>query len=198
MNIPGIATAGDTITWTEQSVFDFQGNFYEPGAYTLNYSLRGPSVLDVVATQVEGEWSITITPTQSEALAAGQYFWLAYVTDANANRFTVGNGQITIQVDLTKAVAGYDGRSNAKKIIDAIEAEIQARITGGSAVEYTIAGRSLRKEPLQALQMLRAEYVGIYAKQVRAQRMAQGLGDPTARFVQFRRESSAGPGSGMW
>jgi hypothetical protein len=198
LNIPGIATAGDTITWNDSDVFDFQGNFYTPGNYTLNYSLRGPSVLDVSATNTAGEWSTTITPTQSETLTAGQYFWLAYVTDTAGNRFTVGNGQITIQVDLTQAVAGYDGRSQAKQIIDAIDAEILARTTGGSAVEYSISGRTLRKEPLQALQALRAEWVGVYVKQVRAQRMAQGLGDPTARFVQFRREGNFTQGGGNW
>jgi hypothetical protein len=198
LNIPGVATAGDTITWIDSEAFDFQGNFYSPGVYTLNYALRGPSALDAIAANVGGQWTTTITPTESAALAPGQYYWLAYVTDVNGDRFTVGNGQITIQVDLTQAIAGYDGRSQAKQIIDAIDAEILARTTGGSAVEYSIAGRTLRKESLQALQLIRAEWDGVYVKQVRAQRMAQGLGDPTARFVQFRREGNFTQGGGNW
>ncbi|MDE8343685.1 MAG: hypothetical protein POG24_07690 [Acidocella sp.] len=199
MNIPGIATAGDTITWVDSDVFDYQGNSYSPGTgYLLNYSLRGPAALDVAAVVADGQWTVTITPTQSATLTAGQYFWTAYVSDAAGDRFTVGTGQITIQVDLTKAAAGYDGRSQAKQIIDAINAEMLARINNGAAMEYTIAGRSLRKETLQALQALRAEWVGIYAKEVRAQRMAQGLGDPTARFVQFRRPGNFTGGNGNW
>lgn len=198
MNIPGIATAGDTITWTDDVVTDYQGNFYGPAGYDLNYSLRGPAALDVQAANTDGEWKTTITPAQSATLKAGQYFWTAYVSDVGGDRFTVGTGQITIQVDLTTEQAGYDGRSTARQIIDAIDAEILARTSGGSTLEYTIAGRSLRKETLQSLQAIRAEWVAIYAKEVRAQRMAQGLGDPTARFVQFRPSLPFIPGNGNW
>jgi hypothetical protein len=186
VNIPGVAAAGDTITWTDDAVFDSQGNFYEPGSVTLGYSLRGPGALDVTAEAAGGQWSTTITAAQSSVLGAGRYYWTAYVKDADENRYTVGSGQITIQVDLVAQAAGYDGRSRAKQIIDAIEAEILSRTTNGATLEYTIAGRSLRKETLQSLQALRAEWVAIYAREVRAQRIAQGLGDPTARFVQFR------------
>lgn len=198
MNIPGIATAGDTITWFDDVVTDNQGNFYEPGNYDLKYSLRGPSALDVTAFNTNGQWKTTIAPADSEKLAAGQYYWIAVVTNAGGDRFTVGTGQITIQVDLTGQQAGYDGRNTAKKIIDAIDAEILARTSGGSTLEYTIAGRSLRKETLQSLQAIRADWVAIYAKEVRAQRMAQGLGDPTARFVQFRPQLPFIPGNGRW
>lgn len=198
MNIPGFATAGDTITWVDEVASDLQGNWYTPGQYSLAYSLRGPAALDVQAVDTNGAWQTTITPQQSATLLAGPYYWMAYVEDADGNRFTVGNGQIIIQVDLSRQTGAYDGRTTAKKIIDAIDAEILARTSGGSTVEYSIAGRSLRKETLEALQMIRADWVAIYAKEVRAQRIAQGLGDPTARFAMFRPNMPRVPGGWNW
>lgn len=198
MNIPGFATAGDTISWTDDTASDLRGNWYAPAQYSLAYSLRGAVALDVQSVAADGGWQTTITPAQSVTLTAGTYYWAAYVEDANGNRFTVGNGQIIIQVDLTRQDGPYDGRTTAKKIIDAIDAEILARTSGGSTVEYSIAGRSLRKETLQSLQAIRAEWVAMYAKEVRAQRIAQGLGDPTARFAMFRPNMPRIPGGWNW
>ena len=198
MNIPGFATAGDTISWVDAVASDLQGNWYAPGEYSLAYSLRGAVALDVQAVAADGGWQTTITPAQSATLTAGTYYWAAYVEDANGNRFTVGKGQIVIQVDLVSQTGPYDGRSTARQIIDAIDAEILARQTGGFAAEYSIAGRSLRKESLQVLQAIRAEWVAIYAKEVRAQRIAQGLGDPTARFAIFRPSMPRIPGGWDW
>lgn len=97
----------------------------------------------------------------------------------------------------TTTPPGYDGRTTAKKIVDAIDAEMLARSLGGAAVEFTIAGRSLRKHSVKEMIELRGYYLEIYRKQIRAQRIAQGLGDPDARFVTFRPNNSAYPG-GNW
>lgn len=197
MNIPGIATAGDTITWSDDVVTDYQGNFYSPAGYQLNYSLRGPAALDVQAQNTEGEWKTTITPAQSATLTPGRYDWVAYVTNTAGDRFTVGTGQINIKPDLTQQVAGYDGRSDAEKIVNQIDSAFVGWVASPAA-EYSIAGRTYRREDSGKLMDLRGHYQAILAKEVRAQRMAQGLGDPTARFVQFRPSLSFIPGNGNW
>lgn len=198
MNIPGFATAGDTISWIDAVVSNNKGFFYNPGEYSLSYSLRGLSALDVDAAVNEGVWQTTITPAQSSALRPGIYYWSAYVSDNQGNRNTVGNGEIKINVDLSQQSAGYDGSSVAEQIIKAIDAEILGRQLGGSTIEYSIAGRSIRKESIATLQEIRAAWVAIYNKERRASMMAQGLGDPTMRFFKFKSSMPRTPRNGCW
>lgn len=188
MNIPGVITAGDSLTWRDSHAVNLtSGDSLTPGPWALHYAIRGPVALDLPATAAGGAWVTSATAAQTAQLTPGTYSWQAYCETADGLRVTVGYGDMTVKPNLAAATEPYDGRSLTKQILDAIEAEIKGRAAGGYTVEYSIAGRSLRKEPLSELLKLRNAYRAEYAQEIKRARMAQGRGDPTATFVAFRR-----------
>jgi uncharacterized small protein (DUF1192 family) len=66
-----------------------------------------------------------------------------------------------------------------------VQSAIRALISGGAVRRYMIGGRQLEKYSLAELiereSLLKAEV----AKEVAAERMANGLGDPRSLFVRF-------------
>ncbi|UNC12870.1 hypothetical protein FE249_00820 [Acidiphilium multivorum] len=198
MRIPGIWTAGDTVTWVDRATRDPQGNPITPGAWSLTYSLRGPGSLDIESTDIEGGWQLVAAGADTTTLAAGRYDWQCTAKSAaDGTLVTIGRGQVFLQPNLAGVQAPYDGRSQAKQIVDAIDAEMLRRTQGGAAVEFSIAGRSLRKHTVKEMIQLRSYYLEVYAREVRAERIKQGLGDPGARFAVFRPSNSPWP-NGNW
>jgi len=195
MRIPGILTAGDSLSWTDYAFGDSLGVVVDSSSYTLTYSFRGPAAaggVDIVGTAKGSGWTFTITPTQSAAFNTGStpltWYWQAAATKAGV-RVTAGDGSLFVKPNLAGLTAGsatFDGTSQAEKILAAIEAEISARATGGMTLEYTIGNRSLKKEPMNALLQLRSTYKMIVARERRAQQIANGLGNPGRVGVRFK------------
>lgn len=184
MNIPGTLAAGDSLTWHDDAAKDNLGNAITSEYWTLSYHLRGTQSLDLTSVSNGPGWSTTISTTQSAALTAGVFYWQAAVTNGG-ERMTLGSGQIKITPNLSAASAGYDGRTQAEQALDAINAEIQARLTGGMAEEYTIGQRSLKKTPMRDLLEMQSRYKSIVARERQASQIAQGLGNPRALYVRF-------------
>ena len=49
----------------------------------------------------------------------------------------------------------YDGRSESRKMLDAVTAAIQARLIGGAVLKYAIKDRDLERDLLDSLYVLR-------------------------------------------
>lgn len=184
MNIPGTLAAGDSITWQDASARDNLGNAVTSVDWTLNYYIRGTQSLDLTATANGPGWQTTITAAQSDTLTPGTFWWQAAVSKGS-DRITLGNGQITITPNLAAAAGTFDNRSQSQIALDAINAEIQARLTGGMAEEYTIGNRSLKKTPMKDLLAMQSRYKSIVARERQASQIAQGLGNPRALYVRF-------------
>ena len=199
MNIPGLIFAGDVVTWPDGGLAtDQQGNPLPAavsGAWALSYRIAGPAApVTLTSTSAGTGWTTTLPMAASNKLLAGRYAWQAFATDGAGNRATVGVGQLVVETDLARAGTGFDGRSRAQRIVDAIEAELEARATGGGlVVEYTIGGRNLKKETAANLMTLRGQWLVVIARERRAESMRQGMGDPSARFAVFRRSQSGFP-----
>lgn len=186
MRIPDKLTAGDSVTWKDDAARDNLGNAVTSADWALTYYIRGASGLTVAGVPSGSGWQTTIAASQSGPLAAGVYYWQAVVSKV-ADRITLGQGTITIEANLaySGSPAAFDGRSKAEQALDAIDAEISARLTGGTAEEYTIGTRSLKKTPMRDLVALQSRYKTIVARERQAQKIAQGLGNPRAMFVRF-------------
>jgi len=134
-NEPAAIHAGETIKW-RKSLGDFPAS-----TWTLVYSFRGTTQLDITAVADGDDHLATISKTQSAALNPGSTdqttFWDAYVT-AGAERSHVGTGEITISGDLSIVESAHDGRSQAKRTLDAIQALIEGKAT--SDQRYIIVG----------------------------------------------------------
>jgi hypothetical protein len=194
MNIPGILTAGDSLSWVDYAFSDSLGSSVDSGSYSLAYSFRGPIAaagIDVVGTVKGNGWGFTLTTAQSAAMNVGAtpqtWYWQAFATKTGV-RITAGDGSLYVKPNLSGLAAGsslFDGTSPAEKILAAIEAEITARATGGMTLEYTIGTRSLKKEPITALLALRTQYKLIVSRERRGQQIANGLGNPGRVGVRF-------------
>lgn len=186
MRIPDQITAGDSISWTDDAARDNLNNAITSTDWTLTYILRGSVGLTVTAVANGPGWKTTLTKAQTATLTPGVTYWQAVVAKSD-DRITLGSGTLTVHADLTYSgtPAAFDGRSKAELALDAIDAEIHARLTGGTAEEYTIGNRSLKKTPMRDLVALQSRYKTIVARERQAQKIAQGLGNPRAMFVRF-------------
>lgn len=127
-----------------------------------------------VEAGVEGRRRIARRAPAATAFAVpGPYAWVEVLTrPADGARWTAGEGRVEILPD--PATSGGDMRSQAERILSAIDDRIAGRVTADCDA-YTIEGRSITRTPLDILMRVR----GTYARQVAAE---QGRGG-----VQFQR-----------
>jgi len=144
LGIPRIITAGDSISWLDKF------SEYSSPEYTLTYSLRGSSILDLTASGNSSSYETTITTAQSLALISGVIYFQAYVTRVG-DRINIGNGQIEIKPNLQTALVPYDGSSYAEKTLAAIQATITAKLEGGAVQRYKIGNREVENFTLKEL-----------------------------------------------
>lgn len=184
MNIGSQLTIGDSMTWDDDTFSDSNGINYTSAGYTLTWSFRSGTVLDITSTAKGNGWTTTISTAQSAVMTAGNYYWQAYAT-GSGTRVTAGTGMLKMAANLATAIAGFDGRTQTQKDYDAVTAEITARISGGVTLEYTIGSRSLKREPTTNLIALQSRLATMLNREKAAQSMADGLGNPRRVMVRF-------------
>ena len=189
MNIPAQIRAGDTVTWRDEAARDNLGNAIDSGSWSLTYYLRTNTASEgatVVGTAFGLGWELTIAATTSAGFDAGTWFWQAIAT-AGSDKVTVGAGQLTVQAALnyTGTPGAFDGRSQAQKDLDAVQAAIRSIVSGGAVAEYTIGSRRLKKMEMSDLLALEGKLKAEVKREQAAQLMANGLGNPHNLFVRF-------------
>lgn len=168
---PSSFTTGESVTFTKQLAD------YPASEWTLTYKLRGPSVgLDVEATADGDDHLIVITAAQTATLVAGLWQFQAYATK-DAEAVLVDQGQFTVKRGFTSANADdiIDGRSQAQKIVEAIDA-MMAKTATLAQKRYQINNRELERYSLTELIALRTHYANIAARDALAERTRDGKG----------------------
>lgn len=172
---PGTATAGDTIQWSK-SLPDYPAS----AGWVLKYALRG----------VSGSIDITCTASGPSYLAsgilpatAGEYTLQGFVTNG-AEKHTIYSGKIKLTPDISAVSGTYDGRSHAKRVLDAIESVIEGRATRGDQ-ELTIDGTRLVRMTAEQLKLLRTYYRNEYNAEQRAENVRNGRGSGRKVVVRF-------------
>jgi hypothetical protein len=185
--IPNEITAGDSVSWYDDAFKDNIGNDIAPGDWTLKYALRGKVTIDITASVVDGQWKSTLAPTDTVDLTSATIlYWQAYATKGS-DKVTLGSGQISVKPSLVDvASSSYDGRSQAKKDLDAVQAAIRAVISGGAVQRYVIGNREVQKMQLADLYQIEARLKYEVASEKRAESIAKGLGDPRTLAIKFK------------
>jgi len=169
---PSEFTIGETLAWSKSFA-----NYSAADGWLLTYYFRGPSTFDVVATANGTEFDVDVAATVTAAKQAGLYFWQAWLSKGT-DKVRVATGRTNAVAGLPTATAGFDGRSDAEKLLAAIDALLEGKATVDQQ-EYTIgAGGSqqqLRKIPIPDLLELRKHYAAIVAGE-RRKRNRRGLG----------------------
>lgn len=129
---------------------------YPAGVWTLQLVLRGPAVIDLAAVADGVNHVFSAPASTTTGWGAGRYWYSVRATDGVA-KHEVESGHVEITPDLANASAGFDGRSHARIVLDAINAVIEKRATLDQE-RYRINNRELYRTPLGDLLKLRSEY----------------------------------------
>ncbi len=185
MNIPQEITSGDSVAWLDAPTTDNLGRALNPGDWSLQYAVRGTQSLDIAATVFEGHWRSEITASDSADLSPGVFYWQAFLTK-DTERVTIGAGQMKVLPNLAEETGTFDGRSQVRKDLDAVQAAMRAMISGGAVQEYTVGSRSLRKMAMTDLLTLESKLKREVVLDEKAQKMRSGLGNPNNLLVRFK------------
>jgi len=184
---PETIRQGDTVTWAKQLAD------YVPGdGWTLTYAFATASDRQVVsaASGSDGDYLVTITATESAAWIAGEtYYGQAYVEKAG-ERHTVWEGRVTVQAGLHLAThaTGYDSRSHAVKVLEALRATIEGKASK-DMLSLSIAGRSISVMGPDEITTWETYYVKKVARELAAERRAQGKPSRSRVGIGFREPS---------
>jgi hypothetical protein len=172
---PRAFTAGDTVVWT-RTLADYPIS----EGWTAFFALRGASALDVNAgTASDGvSFQVTLTPTNTGNLVAGQYEWALWVKNGT-QVFTVERGVMVVEPNVLTAKAG-DLQLPEEREYNLVCAQI-AGLLASPNDSYSIGGTTVQKRDLDQLYKLR----GILAARLGR---ARGQSVPS-RAVRFRAAS---------
>ncbi len=196
MNIPAQIRAGDTVTWRDEATRDTLGNPIDGSNHGLTYYLRtnhnhqGATVAGVTVpgTPSGTGWTFTIAKTTTDGFVADVWYWQAVATATVGGAVTtIGAGQMTVLpgLDYTGQPSAFDGRTQAQKDLDAVQAAVRAMISGGAVAEYSIGSRRLKKMELADLLSLESSLKAEVKREQKAALIANGLGNPHNLFVRF-------------
>jgi hypothetical protein len=171
---PREVSTGETPQWTKS--FD---DYPASEGWALSYYFRGPGAgFDVAATADGDDFTIAVPAAATADLTPGTYFWQAWVSKAD-EKYQVGEGSVTVKEGFAAVTTetSVDKRSQAKRILDAIDATLEGRATTDQQ-QYQISGgggyRMLMKIPVGELITLRKYYAGIYSEELRQARARRG------------------------
>ena len=170
--------AGDSATW-RISLCD-----YPAGAgWVLSYALLSASAPKITfAAAADGDdHLVTLTAATTATWAAARYSMMATVSDGT-DRATVRLADIVVLPDLT-AAANYDGRSHARKMLEAIEAALESRATAEQLdlIELSIYNRTSKRGQGVLLEY-RSKYRAEVAREDAASGNRPGRGRVLLRF----------------
>jgi hypothetical protein len=189
VNIPSQIRADNTVKWRDDSGVDVFGNAITSATWTLTYYLRTNTASEgatVVGSAYGIGWEMTISAATSAGFDAGQWFWQAIAT-YNSEKITLGAGQLEVlpALNYTSTPGAFDGRTQAQKDLEAVQAAIRTIVSGGVVQEYRIGTRNLKKYEMADLLMLEGKLKAEVKREQAAQLQANGLGNPHNLFVRF-------------
>ena len=149
---PASILAGSTLKWSK-CLPDYPAT----DGWTLTYKFRGPSVgFDVEAEADGSDYLITVAAEDTETMVSGTWFYQGWV-EKDGEKYPIASGQVIVTAALPDEEEIYDGRSQFKRILDAIDAMLAGKATLDQQ-EYQIGDRMLARIPIPDLIKLRETY----------------------------------------
>lgn len=179
---PESIVAGDRSQWKRTDLSDFPAT-----EWTLTYYLRSNLAggqIDIAASADGSNYSVDVSPTVSSGYVPGVYYWSAFVSKTG-DRKLVAQGRLTVKPNPTDIYQPVDGRSHARRVLEAIEAVIERRATTDQQrYVFQAVGRSVDRMPIADLLKFRDQY----ADEVRCedQKAAIARGESNGRNVLIR------------
>lgn len=161
---------------------------YPPAnGWTLKYRLV-PRVsgtpIDLTAGNSGSDYRVQVSPTTTATWTAGEYSWSSWVEKSGA-RYTVDEGLVTLKAD-PATIASYDGRSPARKALDALNAGLETFGSNAHVQGYSIEGREMKYRTFADFMAARDRLVAEVNREENATRTAAGLASKNRLRVVFR------------
>lgn len=135
---PTTVVAGDTWTW-KKSLSDFPAD-----EWTLVYHLvKDDARVEITAGADGTDHLVEEIAANTAGHVAGTYSYQARVT-LDAESYVVGDGTIEVKPNFAAQKTGYDNRSTAKQIVDAIDAVMVGKASQDQQ-SVSIGGRALSR-----------------------------------------------------
>lgn len=181
---PQTLVCGDRWQWT-RSFSNFSA-----ADFTLTYYLRGRkagAAITIAATADGTNFDVDVAKTVTAEYTPDVYFWSAYISDAD-DRQIVGQGRVEVKEDpAVEFGEGYDGRSNARKIVEALDATILKRaLTDKQRYTVQSLGVSIDRMTPEALLKLRDYYKAIVDAEDKEMDSAYGRPNGDLVLARFR------------
>lgn len=160
--------ASITANFTETFAADFLAQ-QVPSGFAVKMLFGGLTQSLEIAGAVAGETvEFTVNAAQTADLTPGVYAY-QIVAELGTDRRLLSEGRIGVRASIN-ADGGFDNRTLAEQILDAIDALLLGRATTDQQ-SYTIASgsgsRSLSRIPVSELTVLRKQYASIVASERR-------------------------------
>jgi len=136
--------------------------------------MRGPESLDLPADRDGARHVWNVAATVTKAWSPGDYSYSLRATDGT-EVLELESGRVQIKPDLAAVEAGYDGRSDNRKALEAIEAVLAKRATLDQE-RYRINNRELYRTGITELIRLRNYYKRLVVRE-------EGIGRGRDRFM---------------
>ena len=184
MGVPASIYAGDTVKFNIPVTPDYSSAASWVGTFVLKHDSGNDALSITGVADGSGGWNFTLSTAQTAALTRDPHWYQLYVTKAG-ERFTLEQGSMLIIGNIGAAGNHYNGRSQAEIDLEAVQAAMRTKISGGAVAEYTIGNRSLKSMPMTDLIALENKLKADVAKEARAERIAKGLNSGRAVYVRF-------------
>lgn len=180
LTAPRLITAGTTVRFRT-----YERDYLPPDwVGTLALVTSSTAVRFTSTDNGDDSHLFTISPAESSALDPGAHrYQITLEETATSERHLVRQGVIEVLRDFAAASDGYDGRSHAAVVFDAICAMIERKATHDQS-SLAVGGRSLsRYSPAELL-----EWKGHYAHQMTDdERISRGYAPSGPRKIRFTR-----------
>lgn len=176
---PTRITAGDTVSWAKSL-----SAYPASAGWSLTYTLINSAGKISITTAASGDdHLVSVSAATSASYAPGVYLWQAHVQKA-ADRFTVGQGTITVAPNIAAATT-FDARSSARKALDAVNAIFEAYGSKAYLQSFEIAGRKQAFHTPGDFLAFRSKLMAEVAREDNAARLAAGLAPRNQVHVRF-------------
>ena len=166
---PTSVTAGDTIKF-QISLTDYPAS----DGWTLAYTLFGISGPPITWTgTASGAFHLVSIPAATTAAYAPGSYTATRSVSKGAERYTLGSAPVAITANPATMSTGFDNRSAARKVVDAIDALMLGTASTGQQ-EMNIDGTMLKNYPVADLLKIRSVYLFQVSNEESAQRLANG------------------------
>lgn len=166
--IPERITAGTTAS------FSLALTAFPAPDWSLRLIMRGPTAIDLPSTPDGALHLFEAAASKTGEWESGAYWYSLRATNGGEVH-EVETGTVYVDPDLASLPAGYDGRTHARKTLEAIEAVIEGRASKDQD-SYRINNRELRRTPVAQLLKLRGVYRREVAQESDARRGKTTLG----------------------